>query len=77
MVASDGGVFAFGDAAFHGSAGGTTLAAPIVGITATADGNGYWMDGADGGVFSYGDAGFYGSQGGQNLTAPVVGGTAP
>jgi hypothetical protein len=33
-VAADGGVFAFGDAKFDGSMGGTTLHAPIVGIGA-------------------------------------------
>ena len=37
-VASDGGVFSFGDAAFHGSMGGTPLNAPIVGMAATPDG---------------------------------------
>ena len=30
MVASDGGIFAFGDAQFFGSMGGTPLAQPIV-----------------------------------------------
>jgi hypothetical protein len=34
-VASDGGLFAFGDAAFHGSMGGQPLNAPIVGIAPT------------------------------------------
>ena len=33
MVASDGGVFSFGDAGFHGSMGGTSLVAPIVAVT--------------------------------------------
>jgi hypothetical protein len=33
-VASDGGIFAFGNAAFDGSMGGKALNAPIVGITA-------------------------------------------
>ncbi len=31
-MASDGGVFSFGDAVFYGSEGGTHLNAPIVGI---------------------------------------------
>jgi hypothetical protein len=31
-VASDGGIFAFGDAAFHGSTGGITLNKPVVGM---------------------------------------------
>ena len=34
------------------------LAKPIVGMTATSDGNGYWLVASDGGVFSYGDATF-------------------
>jgi hypothetical protein len=34
LVASDGGIFAFGDAAFHGSTGGTPLSEPIVGMAA-------------------------------------------
>jgi hypothetical protein len=31
-VASDGGIFAFGDAGYLGSTGGTTLNKPIVGM---------------------------------------------
>ncbi|MGC8463314.1 MAG: hypothetical protein ACP5P9_06560, partial [Acidimicrobiales bacterium] len=60
-VAADGGIFAFGDAAFYGSMGGHPLNAPIVGITATPDGGGYWEVAADGGIFAFGDAAFYGS----------------
>jgi len=33
-VASDGGIFAYGDAAFHGSTGSLTLNKPIVGMAA-------------------------------------------
>jgi len=61
MVASDGGVFAFGDATFHGSAADHPLNAPVGGIESTPDGKGYWMVAADGGIFSYGDAHFLGS----------------
>ncbi len=32
LTASDGGIFAFGDAAFEGSTGGFPLNAPVVGI---------------------------------------------
>jgi hypothetical protein len=53
-VASDGGIFAFGDAAFRGSAGATRLNAPMVGMAADLATGGYWLVGADGGVFSYG-----------------------
>ena len=49
---------------FSGSAGGTPLNKPAVGMAATPDGGGYWLVASDGGVFSYGDAGFYGSAGG-------------
>jgi peptidoglycan-N-acetylglucosamine deacetylase len=64
-VAVDGGIFSFGDAAFHGSMGGTPLNQPIVGMAATPSGNGYWEVAADGGMFSFG-APFYGSRGGQS-----------
>ena len=56
LVASDGGVFSYGDAGFYGSTGSLKLNKPIVGITATPDGKGYWLTAADGGVFNYGDA---------------------
>jgi hypothetical protein len=72
-VASDGGIFAFGDAGFHGSMGATHLNQPIVGMAATTDGLGYWMVAADGGIFAFGDAGFHGSMGGVPLDQPIVG----
>ena len=72
-VASDGGIFSFGDAAFHGSMGGMPLNAPIVGMAATPSGNGYWEVASDGGIFSFGDAAFHGSMGGTPLNAPIVG----
>jgi hypothetical protein len=73
LVASDGGVFSYGDAAFHGSAGALHLNKPIVGMATTADGKGYWLVASDGGVFSYGDATFYGSAGAVPLNKPIVG----
>ena len=78
LVASDGGIFSFGDAGFFGSTGGIHLNKPIVGMAPTPDGNGYWLVASDGGVFSYGDAIFYGSDGGTGTT-DVVGmvGDAP
>jgi hypothetical protein len=72
-VASDGGIFAFGDAGFYGSEGGQPLDHPIVGMAATPDGGGYWEVASDGGIFAFGDAGFYGSEGGQPLDHPIVG----
>jgi len=73
LTATDGGVFAFGDAGFHGSMANRALDRPIVGMASTSDGKGYWLVGADGGVFAFGDAGFYGSMGGHVLDQPVVG----
>ena len=73
LVASDGGVFNFGDAGFFGSMGGSHLNKPIVGMTATPDGKGYWLVASDGGVFNLGDAGFFGSMGGSHLNKPIVG----
>ena len=72
LVASDGGVFTYGDAPFLGSAGNIRLARPITGMAPTPDGRGYWLVASDGGVFTYGDAGFYGSTGGIRLPVPVV-----
>ena len=72
LIASDGGVFSFGDARFHGSTGGLRLVKPIVAMAATASGNGYWLIASDGGVFSFGDARFHGSTGGMNLVSPIV-----
>ena len=73
LVASDGGVFAYGDAGFFGSPGGTPLNKPVVGMAASPPGRGYWLAASDGGVFAYGDAGFFGSAGGAPLNKPVVG----
>ena len=61
LVASDGGIFAFGDAGFHGSTGNIALNRPVVGMASTPDGKGYWLVASDGGIFAFGDAGFHGS----------------
>jgi hypothetical protein len=72
LDASDGGIFAFGDAGFYGSIPGLglhpagsglspSLNAPIVGMVPSADGHGYFMVASDGGVFAFGDARFAGS----------------
>ena len=49
LVASDGGIFAYGDAHFYGSTGGKNLNSPIVGMAPTPDGKGYWLVASDGG----------------------------
>ena len=72
LVASDGGVFAFGDAGFFGSTGSLVLNRPIVGMAPTTDGRGYWLVASDGGVFTFGDAGFFGSTGSLVLNRPIV-----
>ncbi len=61
LVASDGGIFSFGDAQFYGSTGAIHLNKPIVGMAATPDGTGYWLMASDGGIFTFGDAPFDGS----------------
>jgi hypothetical protein len=76
LVASDGGIFSYGDATFYGSTGSIHLNKPIVGMAATSNGRGYWLVASDGGIFSYGDATFYGSTGSIALNKPVVGMTA-
>jgi len=60
LVASDGGVFAFGNAHFYGSEGGKRLTKPIVGMAADPMTGGYWLVASDGGVFSF-NAPFAGS----------------
>ena len=72
-MATDGGIFTYGDATFEGSAGSLSLDPPVAGIASTAGGNGYWLVASDGGVFNFGDAGFFGSPGGKPLNKPVVG----
>ncbi len=73
LVASDGGIFSFADAGFHGSTGNIKLNQPIVGMTPTPSGRGYWMVARDGGIFSFGDAAFHGSTGNIKLNQPIVG----
>ncbi|GAC1587807.1 MAG: hypothetical protein NVS3B21_03020 [Acidimicrobiales bacterium] len=75
-TASDGSVYSFGDAVFHGSMGGAPLNQPIVGIAGTPSGQGYWLVARDGGIFSFGDAAFHGSTGAIHLNQPIVGMTS-
>ncbi|HEX2851008.1 MAG TPA: choice-of-anchor Q domain-containing protein [Acidimicrobiales bacterium] len=73
LVASDGGIFSFGDVGFFGSTGAMTLNKPIVGMAPTPTRNGYWLAASDGGIFSFGDAVFFGSTGAMTLNKPIVG----
>src|SRR6266851_4200029 len=61
LVASDGGIFAFGGARFFGSTGGMHLNQPVVGMTSRPTAAGYWLVASDGGLFAFGDAPFQGS----------------
>ena len=90
VAAEDGGIFNFGSAPFEGNtytdgltglSGAHPLAAPIVGMAAEPNGNGYWLVAKDGGVFNFGGAKFAGStysdgltglSGAHPLAAPIV-----
>jgi hypothetical protein len=72
LVASDGGIFAFGDATFLGSTGAMHLNQPIIGMSTTPTGPGYWLVASDGGIFAFGDAVFFGSTGSIHLNRPIV-----
>lgn len=73
LVASDGGIFTFGNAGFYGSTGATRLNQPVVGMAATPSAGGYWLVASDGGIFAFGNAGFHGSTGAIRLNRPIVG----
>ena len=73
MVASDGGVFAFGHTGYYGSAGNLSLSSPVVDSALTPTAQGYWLVASDGGIFAYGNAGYYGSTGNIVLNRPMVG----
>jgi hypothetical protein len=67
MVASDGGVFAFGDAKFEGSCPGIGgCSGSAVAVVPDASGNGYWLVTATGHVYTFGDAAYYGAPGQQS-----------
>ena len=71
MVASDGGVFAFGDAAFEGSCPGIGgCGGAAVAVAPDASGLGYWLITATGNIYTFGDATYFGAPGPQN--SPVT-----
>ncbi|NNN16434.1 MAG: hypothetical protein HKL82_11350, partial [Acidimicrobiaceae bacterium] len=51
LVASDGGIFTFGDAGYYGSEGAAPLNSPVTGIITPPTGNGYWEFSTQGDVF--------------------------
>jgi len=54
LVASDGGLFAYGGAPFDGSTGGQSLPAPVVGAATDPATGGYWEVGLAGHVYPFG-----------------------
>jgi hypothetical protein len=71
MVASDGGVFAFGDAHFAGSCPGIGgCVGSAVSVMPDSTGKGYWLVTNVGAVYAFGDAQFYGAPPAQSV--PVV-----
>ena len=74
MVASDGGVFAFGDAQFEGSCPGIGgCSGSAVAVVPDATGRGYWLVTSTGNIYTFGDAPYYGAPGpqGSPITAAV------
>jgi hypothetical protein len=56
LLASDGGLFSFGDAAFFGSLPGSGINSPAVAMRPTKTGGGYLIVAATGAVVNFGDA---------------------
>ena len=59
-MTSDGGVYPYGSAPFHGSVTGQVLNAPIGGMAVDEATGGYWLYSLDGGTFAF-RAPFYGA----------------
>ena len=80
LLVPNGGIFDYGDAPFHGSAGSLVLNKPIVGMAPDYATGGYWLLGSDGGIFSYdapfpgwtGAADLPGTMGRMNATTPLA-----
>jgi hypothetical protein len=70
LVASDGGIFAFGGARFRGSMGSITLNKPVTGMVRFGDG--YLMVASDGGIFNFSDKPFFGSLGDHPPASPIT-----
>jgi len=72
-MSADGDISAFGNAVGHGSSHGQAVNRPVVCLSSTPSGGGYWLVGADGGVFAFGNARYYGSTAAVPLARPIVG----
>jgi SpoIID/LytB domain protein len=71
-VATNGGVYTFGDAKFYGSARTYSPPAPTVGLAVDPKTGGYWEVLSNGGIYSF-NAPFYGSARTYSPPAPTVG----
>jgi hypothetical protein len=75
LVASDGGVFAFGDARFHGSCPQIHgCAGAVVAVVPDAGESGYWVVTTTGHVYAFGNARYFGGH--SPVSAPVTGAVA-
>ena len=73
MVASDGGVFAFGDARFAGSCPGIGgCGGSAVSVLPDHSGNGYWVVTSTGNVYTFGDAPYFGAPDHGPVTSAVA-----
>jgi hypothetical protein len=72
LLASDGGIFTFGDAPFLGAPADSTAPAAVA-LAASPSGQGYRVARTDGSVRSFGDAPFLGAAAGSGLRRPIVG----
>ncbi len=73
MVASDGGVFAFGDARFAGSCPGIGgCSGTAVAVMPDSSGNGYWLVTSTGNVYTFGDAPYFGAPGHGTVTSALA-----
>jgi hypothetical protein len=73
MVASDGGVFAFGDAYFAGSCPGIGgCSGSAVAVMPDHSGSGYWLVTSTGNVYTFGDAPYFGAPGQGTVTSAVA-----
>jgi hypothetical protein len=73
MVASDGGVFAFGDARFAGSCPGIGgCSGTAVAVMPDHSGNGYWVVTSSGNIYTFGDAPYFGAPARGTVTSAVA-----
>src|SRR5258705_129874 len=76
LLASDGGIFSYGDAHFYGSTGAMHLNQPVVGISPTPSGRGIWLVASDGAIFTTGTARYAGGANGPNSSVEQAVGIA-